>query len=311
MWPAFPTTRYLIAAWAVSPPAGIFAELGEAEYGFDLHYAPAAWEARLPAICATEHPLIFGASYYRFRGPGANWRARLPGGYELRPVDGDLLARRNLLHRNIVHRKIASNWHSVDDFLALGFGFCLLDGDSLVSECLADCVSGNRCEIGISTVPVYRRRGLGALTVAATVAHCLRQGYTTIGWHTADNNLGSIRTAERAGFGRVRGYPIYWACADEFRNLLAQGAVHLTVRHEYRRAAEYYALAFDRGQAEARHHFQAACAWAGAGERQAALHHLHLALDQDIADLERLQSEPLLAGLRDDPDWPRLAAGPE
>lgn len=287
----------------------LFPELGEGEYGFDVHYAPAAWETRLPAIFPTEYPLIFGASYYRFRGPTLDWRARLPAGYELRPVDRHLLARHDVQHLDVVRQKIAGNWPSMDTFLALGFGFCLLHGGSLVSECLADCASGDRCEIGISTVPAYRRRGFGALTVAATVDHCLQRGYTDIGWHTADNNLGSIRTAGRAGFARVRGYPIFWACADEFRILLAQGAVHLTVRHEYRRAAEFFTMAFERGRAEARHHFLAACAWAGAGERRAALHHLHLALGLGFADLERLQTEPLLAGLHDDPDWPRPAAG--
>ena len=87
--------------------------------------------------------------------------------------------------------------------------------NQLVSWCIADCTSGPECEIGIRTRPDYRRQGLASLTAAATVDYCLSHGFTKIGWHTDDDNLGSIGVAENVGFVRAKDYQQYYCMFDE------------------------------------------------------------------------------------------------
>ena len=286
----------------------VFPQLAAGAYGFDLHYTPVDWQSQFPAIFQTRYPLIFPASYFRFDTVRRSESAPLPDGYALQPVDAGLLARTGLRNLDVIQRKIASNWPTTAAFLDRGFGLCLLHGDTIVSECLADCVSGSRCEVGISTDPAYRRRGLAAATVAATVEHCRQRGFDEIGWHTADSNLGSVRTALAAGFQRVTGYPIFWACAGEFRNLLAQGMYHLEALHNPGRAARFFTLAFGRGRAEPRHYYAAACAWAGTGAIGKALECLHRALELGFRDWTRLETDPRLAPLRGTEGWPAIAA---
>jgi RimJ/RimL family protein N-acetyltransferase len=120
-------------------------------------------------------------------------------------VDQAFLARQDLAHLDDV-RERASPW---TDFARDGFGFCLLHGATIVSHCLADCVSGSRCELGIFTNGGYRRRGLGALTLAATVEYCLEQRLPTIGWHCWANNWGSQALAEKVGFRLAGAYAHY------------------------------------------------------------------------------------------------------
>ena len=85
----------------------------------------------------------------------------------------------------------------------------MLHGNQAVSWSIADCVSGNRCEIGIQTKHEFRRQGLATLTAAATVDFCLQSGIQQVGWHTSEDNIGSIRVAEKVGFERVRNYTWY------------------------------------------------------------------------------------------------------
>ncbi len=92
-----------------------------------------------------------------------DWRARLPAGFEVQCIDAALLARDTLQNLNIVTRWIGNNWRSHIDFLEHGFGFCVLDvaAHTLVSFCVADCVCGNRAEVGIKTVARVSRAWAG------------------------------------------------------------------------------------------------------------------------------------------------------
>ena len=45
-----------------------------------------------------------------------------------------------------------------------------------------------------------------AVTAAAAVEHALSDGFRLVGWHCDDDNIGSWRTAKRAGFTHVVDY---------------------------------------------------------------------------------------------------------
>lgn len=134
----------------------------------------------------------------------------LLAGYRLARIDAAFLNRVASAIPAHIHGWIANNWGTPAAFLERGFGFCTLLGDQVVCWCIADCVSGTRCEVGIHTVPEQRRRGLAAATVAATAGYALAHGFAAVGWHCADDNIGSWKTAERAGFELTERYQQYY-----------------------------------------------------------------------------------------------------
>jgi RimJ/RimL family protein N-acetyltransferase len=129
-------------------------------------------------------------------------------------VDQDLLDTPGLIIPDHLLGWMKGNWGSVENFLARGFGFCTLHGSRIVSWSVADCVSGDQCEIGIQTEPDYRQRGLAAITVAACVQHALTHGFAAVGWHCNTDNEGSQRTALRVGFVKERDYVLHEVAND-------------------------------------------------------------------------------------------------
>ena len=132
-----------------------------------------------------------------------DWRDKIPPGFSIMRVDEAFLQtpRKNI---EDVLNHIENDCVSPQKFLEKGIGFCLIKDTLIVSQCLTDCVSGNKCEIGIRTDSEYRRRGLATITVAATVEYCLKAHFTHIGWHTGIINSGSIKTAEKEGFKKLK-----------------------------------------------------------------------------------------------------------
>lgn len=58
-------------------------------------------------------------------------------------------------------------------------------------------------EIGVDTLPDYRRMGYGAACVSALSAHLFEKGATTVLYHTYANNTASNSTAQKAGFTKT------------------------------------------------------------------------------------------------------------
>jgi RimJ/RimL family protein N-acetyltransferase len=47
------------------------------------------------------------------------------------------------------------------------------------------------------------------------VDHAFSLGLSLVGWQCPEDNLGSIRTAERVGFEKERDYTMYYVLLDE------------------------------------------------------------------------------------------------
>jgi len=174
---------------------------------------PEGWH--LQTILEPYPPIPMNRRHYVCRSPGYDWRVNVPRGYTVHRIDRALLDRRELMVPDHVTDWMANNWGSIDRFLDAGFGFATVGGGEVVSWSLTDCVSGDRCEIGIRTAPVHRRRGLAMVTAAAAVEHALSQGFSSVGWHCPDDNLGSIGTAENVGFQLEREYTATYAFLEE------------------------------------------------------------------------------------------------
>jgi len=173
-----------------------------------LHYHPEAWEGRIDALLPGGRLEKGLRRYYAFGSPKADWRRGIPPSCEMRRIDEELLASAQLQNVRQVVGWVRSFWRSDRDFAQTGFGFCLLQGDAVVSWCLSVFVSGKDFELGIATAPEHRGRGYATLMAAACVGHCVEKGLTPH-WHCWEDNRPSIAVAEKVGFENPTRYTVY------------------------------------------------------------------------------------------------------
>lgn len=184
---------------------------------------PDTWEGKLDVVLKGRPPIKEQRIHFLFDQLRIDWKSGLLKGFAVERVDESLLARPGIQIPEHLTGWMQTSWRSVDGFLQHGFGFCTVHDNRIVCWCLADCISGDACEIGIQTAKEYRRRGLATLTVAATVDYCLSHGLTTIGWHCHEDNYGSRGVADKVGFVKERDYVHYLCIADKVGHLASLG----------------------------------------------------------------------------------------
>lgn len=183
----------------------------------NLRCSSPAWTATVEDMLADIASVKEQREFYSAEQCAVDWQAAIPRGFHMRRVDEELLGRTDLKNIKRVNGWARGNFGSIDAFLAHGFGFCLLHGGNIVSWCISDCVSGERCEVGIHTDEEYRRRGFATLAAAAAVDHCLLRGLKRIGWHCSAHNVASAATARKVGFKKVLDYHAFKVDAREMR----------------------------------------------------------------------------------------------
>jgi len=124
--------------------------------------------------------------------------------------------RNNLEMTNMKHVNswILHNWGSYENFKEKGFGYYILEDDTVVSWSVCDCVAGSRCEIGIWADRNYRLKGNASSVVNAMLMYAFDNGFKEVGWHCSWDNEGSYKTAERNGFIREREYLSYYSGSE-------------------------------------------------------------------------------------------------
>jgi RimJ/RimL family protein N-acetyltransferase len=132
----------------------------------------------------------FDFSPERFKRQQAGWRERIPPGYRIEPYDRGLAETAGGL---------AEFWGTIDNFLAHGLGYAVLDGDEVLSRCHTVFVGDCEAEISIETSEKHRRQGLGTLAVCAFVEGCRPRGLRPE-WSCWSNNAASISMAQKIGF---------------------------------------------------------------------------------------------------------------
>jgi RimJ/RimL family protein N-acetyltransferase len=137
------------------------------------------------------------------RGPVvANWRRRLPAGFEIRAID------RQLLERCEWRSEMEFYCGSLEDFVAKGIGLCLMRGDDILVEAYASSLGGGRAEIGAVTRAAYRGKGYAPITCAYLIEAVEERGCQPT-WSCDVDNEASIRVARKLGFRRARTYQIF------------------------------------------------------------------------------------------------------
>jgi GNAT superfamily N-acetyltransferase len=178
---------------------------------------PERWQERLATMLAPWRPVTIPRRHYVCRRVRYDWRANASPGFAVQRIDAALLSRPGLAIPDHVTGWAENNWGSLVNFVQDGFGFATVHADEMVSWSLADCRSGDACEIGIHTAEPFRRRGLAAITAAAAADFALSHGFATVGWQCSLDNLGSIGTAEKVGFEKEREYTMHYVVLEKAR----------------------------------------------------------------------------------------------
>lgn len=200
---------------------GIRAVLVEAIYpqaraagadAFSLAYTPAAWGAALdgglpPGQASGRPPIHTLRHSYELRTLSLVQHRSLPLGFTLRHADRGLLADERVAGLAALREEMCSERTSVEDFLAHSFGLCPVHEDgALAGWCLSEYNTGDRCEVGIASLPPYQRLGLATAMGMAFVDLAAARGVARIGWHCHAGNAASIATARRIGFEKTDEY---------------------------------------------------------------------------------------------------------
>lgn len=208
-----------------------------------FHIDSESWKKQFSFIFDIRPPLPTNRVHFTCSKVSLDWRNILPEGYELVQVDSTFDAGAFEFPEDI------KEWtaHSLEEQKARGFGKCLVYGKRIVVWINADCASSDECEIGIITSKDSRLKGLGSATAAAAVEHCLASGFSLVGWHCEDHNIGSIRVAQKVGFVKEREYKHYICMFDETEHFAETGLRHF---HDgkYREAVSEFEKGFTHGE---------------------------------------------------------------
>ena len=224
----------------------------------------------------------------------------------IRRIDGALLRDSGIVFSEVGEFDFDQMWVGVENFLDKGAGFCALAGQEVVAWCMSDCAAGKQIDVGVFTHPAYRRRALGTIVVAATVEHCLRQGFRAVGWHCNAENVASWKLAEKVGFKRHRTYHYFYYMYDPVDHLAELGWYHYRNRR-YDRCTEYYEQVFARREDNPDYYYHlAASAWAILGDAQRALKYLQAAADHGWREADFTNEAEEFAILHGTPEWDML-----
>ena len=120
------------------------------------------------------------------------------------------IVRTNAQHFNDMKGSVTPSfvWNNEADFLANGVGFSLLYNETLAAIAFSGFILDNDLEIGIETIPEFRKRGFAEIVCAALIDYCIDNNYTPI-WACRLENIGSVKLAEKLGFEVSKSIPYY------------------------------------------------------------------------------------------------------
>ena len=271
---------------------------------------PQSWAEKLPALIPTHEIEALDRFYYVCRSVKFDWRNHLPDGYSVKRVDREFLESDQVIFSEDIRdwMDFEQVWGSEEDFYTKGVSFCVLYENKVVSWCTSDCTAGERIDVGIFTLPAYRRQGLGTLVVAATTDYCLDYGFKTVGWHCNADNIGSWKTAERVGFERNREYTYYYYMYDQIDHLAELGWYNFK-QGAYEKTVGYYEMVFSQREDNPDYYYHlAAVAYAALGNNRQAIKYLNEAVDHGWDRAEWTGQVEQFGNLKGTPEWEAVLA---
>jgi GNAT superfamily N-acetyltransferase len=173
-----------------------------------LHYSPSGWDRKIKSLVQNQTLRKTFRWWLIFKSLKVDRTTLANYDFHIEPIDNNLLKKECLVNMNKVVDYVTFKWHSIEDFVRRGFGFCLLHRHTIVSWCISSNNVGKKCEITIGTDEKYRNKGFGTLVASALVRQCVSRDLIP-SWHCGDDNLPSLAVAEKIGFEKALLYPVY------------------------------------------------------------------------------------------------------
>ena len=127
------------------------------------------------------------------------YAASLPEGYELRPIEGELLDK-------LLSEGGFSNFGSRERFISLGRGFAVMKGAQIAACASSFSRYREGIEVDVFTAEHERRKGLACAACAKLILSCVDDGLYP-NWDAA--NMNSVRLAQKLGYELDRAYVSY------------------------------------------------------------------------------------------------------
>jgi RimJ/RimL family protein N-acetyltransferase len=271
---------------------------------------PQDWGGQLPTIFAPQEPIPCRRRHYVGRTVPFDWRAAVPDGFAVVRLEPALLEQPGLRVPEPLQETLAF-WQANAHPSFQDYGFAVLrhgEAPEVVSWVTVDAVIDGLGDAGLFTVEAYRQRGLATVATAAAVEYGLSHGLSAINWTCMAGNAGSIRIAEKLGFERLQDHLLYDLIFDEVSHLANLAWVSVEAgRHEQAAAALVSYLAQSQDPPDDIH-LLAARTWAGLGDQQTALQHLHIAAERGAVDRAWLEATAEFASLYGTPAWEAVLA---
>ncbi len=119
----------------------------------------------------------------------------LPDGYELATITPSVIHKSDAFDEKYIKRF----WHTMDNYVEHGFGFCILYEGKPVCECMAIAANPDCAEIDIYTASAHQRKGLAYVVAQAFIAESLSRGIKPR-WDCNAANEASASLARKLGF---------------------------------------------------------------------------------------------------------------
>jgi tetratricopeptide (TPR) repeat protein len=163
-------------------------------------------------------------------------------------------------------------------------------------------------DVGLATLREYRRRGLDAVTTGAAVEYGFSSELSAIEWTCSETNIGSRRVAEKLGSERQQDYTLYYINRDEAAHLRAMAYSYLQKGDGAQAVAWLFRASAIHDDLPAFIYFDAARAWALAGDTGQALELLETAIDRGWGAADETEACADIASLSGSSKWRALLA---
>ena len=247
------------------------------------------------------YPLLFDYQIYENQLSSLKQEFRVPEGFKLRYVSQKLLSE-NFGGKEDLIEEMCSERESVDAFLNKSFGITAFQGTKLAGWCLSEYNHNDRCEVGIATLPPYRRQGLAKAMTSKFKNVARNKGYKIILWHCYKSNTPSSRTALSSGFKLIDEHQVMNIYVEQSVGLAVHGNVAFEKGY-YEKALSFYQQALNRPDQKTWMAWNAACAAAHQHLDHQVFMYLNLAIDLGFTDMDHLFESEHFGTYHDDPRW--------
>jgi GNAT superfamily N-acetyltransferase len=263
--------------------------------------SPEDWNGHLDVVGNPRQPAPMFRRHYVCHQLTYDWRRGLPDGYAILPMEIGMLKRDDLQIPSQVKTTLGK-WMSVKDDRFRDYGFVVVHEDQVAAWATVDFVVAGAGDLGFETLPAFQKRGLGSAVAAAALEHGLQMGIE-VHWTSAEDNIGSQRTAQKLGLLNERDYTMYFFSLD-LSDHQAQLAYSFLARGEHRRAIDCYEQLFaQKADVPTWAYYDTVQAWAALGDIENAIKYLRIAAKNGWSAVDATEQTPEFQILHDSPEW--------